>query len=146
MQNKTINLSSPEQVKESFPVATLKWANYQTRYPSPAWGYSHGSSQLCPFCLCWSQKKTWLLAWMGAGFEENGYKYMYGWVLHCPPATTTTLLISCARLFETLRTAARQVLLSMGILQARILEWVAMPSSRGIFLTQGSNPSLPPCR
>ena len=26
------------------------------------------------------------------------------------------------------------------ILQARILEWVAMPFSRGIFLTQGSNP------
>ena len=26
-----------------------------------------------------------------------------------------------------------------GILQARILEWVAMPFSRGIFLTQGSN-------
>ena len=29
-----------------------------------------------------------------------------------------------------------------GILQARILEWVAMPSSRGVFLTQGSNPCL----
>ena len=28
------------------------------------------------------------------------------------------------------------------ILQARLLEWVAMPSSRGIFLTQGSNPHL----
>ena len=26
-----------------------------------------------------------------------------------------------------------------GILQARILEWVAMPFSRGVFLTQGSN-------
>ena len=26
-----------------------------------------------------------------------------------------------------------------GILQARILEWVAIPSSRGIFLIQGSN-------
>ena len=26
-----------------------------------------------------------------------------------------------------------------GILQARILEWVAMPFSRGIFPTQGSN-------
>ena len=26
-----------------------------------------------------------------------------------------------------------------GILQARILEWVAMPSSKGIFPTQGSN-------
>ena len=29
-----------------------------------------------------------------------------------------------------------------GILQARILESVAMPSSRGIFKTQGSNPCL----
>ena len=28
-----------------------------------------------------------------------------------------------------------------GILQARVLEWIAMPSSRGIFLTWGSNPS-----
>ena len=28
---------------------------------------------------------------------------------------------------------------SLGILQARILEWVAMPSSRGIFLTQELN-------
>ena len=32
-----------------------------------------------------------------------------------------------------------------GILQARILEWVAFPFSRGIFPTQGSNPSLPHC-
>ena len=29
-----------------------------------------------------------------------------------------------------------------GILQVRILEWVVMPSSRGIFLTQGWNPRL----
>ena len=29
-----------------------------------------------------------------------------------------------------------------GILQARLTPWVAMPSSRGIFPTQGSNPSL----
>ena len=29
-----------------------------------------------------------------------------------------------------------------GIFQARILEWVAMPSSRGIFWTQGLNPHL----
>ena len=32
------------------------------------------------------------------------------------------------------------------IFQARILEWVAISSSRGIFLTQGSNPDLPQCR
>ena len=30
-----------------------------------------------------------------------------------------------------------------GILQARILEWVAIPFSRGIFLTQGSDLGLP---
>ena len=35
------------------------------------------------------------------------------------------------RLFETPWTVARQAPLSMGILQARILEWVAMLSSRG---------------
>ena len=33
-----------------------------------------------------------------------------------------------------------------GILQARILEWVAISFSRGIFLTQGWNPGLPHCR
>ena len=33
-----------------------------------------------------------------------------------------------------------------GILQARILAWVAIPFSRGIFQTKGSNPSLPRCR
>ena len=32
-----------------------------------------------------------------------------------------------------------------GILQARILEWVAFPFSRGIFPTQGSNPGFPHC-
>ena len=33
-----------------------------------------------------------------------------------------------------------------GILQARILEWVALLFSRGIFPTQGLNPGLPLCR
>ena len=33
-----------------------------------------------------------------------------------------------------------------GILQERILEWVAISFSRGIFSTQGSNPGLPLCR
>ena len=42
----------------------------------------------------------------------------------------------CARslqscLFLTIWTAAHQAPLSMGILQARILKWIAMPSSRG---------------
>ena len=33
----------------------------------------------------------------------------------------------------------------MGVLQARILEWAAMPSSRGFFPVQGLNPGLPRC-
>ena len=33
-----------------------------------------------------------------------------------------------------------------GILQARILEWVAFPFSRGIFPIQESNPGFPHCR
>ena len=33
-----------------------------------------------------------------------------------------------------------------GILQAGILEWVAVPILQGIFSTQGSNPGLPYCR
>ena len=41
------------------------------------------------------------------------------------------LYIVVLRLFETQWTVAREAPLSMGILQARILEWVAMPSSRG---------------
>ena len=40
-------------------------------------------------------------------------------------------LLSCVRLFETPWTGAHQIPLSMEILQARILELVAMPSSRG---------------
>ena len=41
-------------------------------------------------------------------------------------------------------TVACQAPLSMGILQARILERVARPSSRGIFPTQGSSLRLLP--
>ena len=33
-----------------------------------------------------------------------------------------------------------------GILKARMLEWVAIPFSRGIFPNQGSNPDLLHCR
>ena len=40
-------------------------------------------------------------------------------------------LLSRVQLFVTLWTIARQAPLSMGILQARILEWVSMSSSRG---------------
>ena len=50
--------------------------------------------------------------------------------------------LSHVQLFATLSTVTCQAPLSMGILQARILEWIAMPSSKGIFPTQGPNPHL----
>ena len=33
-----------------------------------------------------------------------------------------------------------------GIFQARVLEWIAISSSTGVFPTQGLNPDLPHCR
>ena len=41
------------------------------------------------------------------------------------------LVTRCVQLFATPWTVAHQAPLFMGVLQARILEWVAMPSSRG---------------
>ena len=43
-------------------------------------------------------------------------------------------------------TVARQAPLSMGILQVRILEWVAMPSSKGSSQPRNKTPGLPHCR
>ena len=45
--------------------------------------------------------------------------------------------LSHVQLFVTPRTGANQAPLSMGILRARILEWVAISFLQGIFPTQG---------
>ena len=54
-------------------------------------------------------------------------------------------LLSCVRLFVTLLTVAGLAPLSMGLFQARLLEWVHA-LLQGIFPTQGSNPGLLHCR
>ena len=52
-------------------------------------------------------------------------------------------LLNQVQVFATLRTVAHQASLSTGILQARILEWVAMPSSSWVFtILQTFKPSL----
>ena len=56
------------------------------------------------------------------------------------------LVLSHVWLFATPGTVAHQAPLSTEILQAMILEWVAMLSSRGMFPIQGSNSGLPHCR
>ena len=55
------------------------------------------------------------------------------------------LVAQSAQLFVTPGTAARQAPLPMGLLQAGILEWVAMPSSRGSSHL-GIKPRPPHCR
>ena len=55
-------------------------------------------------------------------------------------------LLSRVRLFVTPWTAALQAPLSMGILQARILEQVAMPSFRGSSQPRDRTLGLPHCR
>ena len=56
------------------------------------------------------------------------------------------ILTGSESLFVTPWTLAHQASLSMGILQARILKWVAMPSSRGSSQPRDWNPGLPHCR
>ena len=54
--------------------------------------------------------------------------------------------LSHVRLFATPWTVAHRAPLSLGTLQGRILEWVSMPSSRGIFPAQELNRGLLLCR
>ena len=55
-------------------------------------------------------------------FDTNHHLYAHAYLLSC---------FSHVRRFVTLWTVVYHASPSMGILQARILEWVAMPSSRG---------------
>ena len=52
------------------------------------------------------------------------------------------MLLCCAVMPDSLRPRGLQPTSVHGILQARKLGWLAMSYSRGIFLTQGSKPSL----
>ena len=72
---------------------------------------------------------------------ENGSQQFH---MIQPNSTSVCVLshFSHVQLFVTLWTMACQAPLSMGILQARILEWVAMPSSRGSSQPEGSNTYL----
>ena len=57
-----------------------------------------------------------------------------------------TYLLRCVLLFVTTWTVAHQFILSMAILQARTVEWVAMSSSRRVIPTQELNLGGPHCR
>ena len=57
--------------------------------------------------------------------------YCLLWLLNFDIVVCVLSHFSHVRLFATLWTVAHQAPLSMGILQERILDWVAMLSSRG---------------
>ena len=64
-------------------------------------------------------------------------------MLH-PHSVSLALLLKVAQLCLTLCDPMDYIV--HGILQARILEWVAFPLLQGIFPSQGLNPGLPHCR
>ena len=70
--------------------------------------------------------------------------------IHLPLPTVShcCAVLSCSVVADSLQHHGLlcQASLSIEILQARIQEWVAMPSSRGTFPTQGLNRGLPHCR
>ena len=79
----------------------------------------------------------WQPGWEGS-LGENEYMCMYGWVpqlltwnYHSIVNWLCAESISHVRLFGTPQSRAHQAPLAMGILQARILEWVAISFSRG---------------
>ena len=83
---------------------------------------------------------------MKASLEPDMNNEVLRYIKYIHAATLHAVLCLVTQSWPTLatpRTVAHQKPLFMGILQAKILEWVAMLSSRGSFPTQGSNPGLP---
>ena len=73
-------------------------------------------------------------------FDTSFHSFIYSSMHVCVSAKS---LQSCLTLWDPMDCSPSGSSVQ-GILQARILEWVATPSSRGIFLTQGLNPHLSP--
>ena len=71
-------------------------------------------------------KFNWYIS--SSGFRLKFSKFQIPWSFYSAFMLTH---FSCVWLFVIPWTVAHQAPLSMGILQARILEWVTMPSSRG---------------
>ena len=94
--------------------------------------------------LTWNKSLCCLIDW-----KKSSELFTLIWLVIITWAICGLSLCSHVWLFVTPWTVACQAPLSMGILRARILEWVARPSSRGSSQprdwTQGSNPVLPHC-
>ena len=92
---------------------------------------------VCLSFLSWAKSQS---GEVGSSRKQRGYAQGPIWnserrgpcsAWTAAPVHVHAQLLSHIGLFVIPRTVAQQAPLSMGILQARILEWVAMPSSRG---------------
>ena len=85
----------------------------------------------CSIYIIWIPLFFFLLHWVAGGILIPSV-YVY--------------VLSCSIMSNSLRPHGLQHARFMGILQVRIVEWVAMPSSRGIFPIQALKPGFPHCR
>ena len=69
--------------------------------------------------------------WLQGEYHSFDYEYVYMCVCVCVCVNIYASLLSHVQLFVTSWTVAHQALLSMGIFQERILQWVSMLFSRG---------------
>ena len=81
---------------------------------------------------------NWTLTTSSHFYHPKAYPFPVPNSSLSPQTRCCAWLLSRVQLFVTPWTAALQAPLSMGILQARILEWVAMPPSRDL-----PNPGIP---
>ena len=123
----------------------------QSRGPSdtgPAWGDSAVSQGVC------EARKGKHCEWEAkeATPMQELYHHFHPVMTVSSLVVTTKNIFACMLSFQSCLTLYDPVNCSPpgssihGILQAKLLEWVAIPFTKGIFLTQGSNPSLSHCR
>ena len=79
----------------------------------------------------WAKRRHIVRIWKNLTHISMRIRFIYTIVGDVPPCAWVLSCFSCVRFFVTLWTVAYQAPLSMKILQARILDWVAVPSSSG---------------
>ena len=103
----------------------------------PSQSVPHGASARCPsLFLQFRHKIIWVYQTWDCSVKPSLInssvpgQCFTAWSFLISPSLCMLIRFCCVRLFATPWTVARQAPLFMGILQVRILEWVAVPSSR----------------
>ena len=123
--------TAAHQASLSFTISWSFLKNILVHWVNDAIHPSHPLSPPSPFAFNLSQHQG-LFQWVGSSnqvvklLEFQLHHQSFQWMLYCAVLSHVWLLVSPW-------TVAHQAPLSMGIHQAKILEWVAMPSSRGSF-------------